>query len=114
MAKTIDGYQFGKMDIEGWRYTKDLILFHDQVSEGWWRKEGHKVWPDDVEKILEKKPRKLIVGTGAYGVMVVTEQAKSLLEENGIELIAEKTSEAWKTYNTHRGEGVVGAFHLTC
>ncbi|MBE9472531.1 MAG: hypothetical protein IMY75_10535, partial [Chloroflexi bacterium] len=60
-------------------------------------------------------PEVLVVGTGAYGMMRVTEETRRALETAGIRLIAAPTAEAVKTYNELREETrVAAALHLTC
>jgi hypothetical protein len=115
MRKNIDSYNFGKIVIDGKNYNSDLILFEDRIKSNWWRKSGHMLIPKDIKGILEDKPEILIVGTGAFGYMVVSDETKKILKENNIKLIAQKTNEACKTYNKlSKEKKVVAAFHLTC
>lgn len=110
----IEAYQFGRMVVDDKVYTSDLVVLSNRVIEGWRRKEGHKLWPLDLEETLETDVDRLIVGTGAHGMMVVADATIELLEGLGIELIVEPTGQAWKTYNRLAGPKVAGAFHLTC
>mgnify|MGYP001544357303 CR=1 FL=1 len=110
----IDSYEFGFMVIDGRTYTNDLIILPDEVMSGWWRREGHGLHPEDCVSIIAVKPKTLVMGTGAYGVLKVPESTTKWLAEQGIELIAQKTGEAWKTFNRLSAPDVVGAFHLTC
>ena len=115
MRKNIDSYDFGRIVIDGKTYNSDLILFEDRIRSNWWRKSGHRLIPEDIKGILEDKPEILIVGTGAFGHMVVSEETKEVLRENNIGLIAQKTKEACKTYSKlSKEKKVVAAFHLTC
>ena len=102
------------MIIDGRTFKKDLVLLEDRVIEGWWRREGHKLWLADLDDVLATAPRTFVLGTGAYGVLKVTRDAEQLLQQKGIELIAEPSTRAWQTYNSLAGPGVVAAFHLTC
>ena len=58
----------------------------------------------------------LVVGAGYAGNMRVEETLRSKLKQAGIEIIAERSADAVKTFNQLRLEGkyVAGAFHLTC
>lgn len=115
MRKNIDSYNFGRIVIDGKTYNSDLILFQDRIRPNWWRKSGHRLVPEDIKEIVEDKPEILIVGTGAFELMVVSEETKEVLRENNIGLIAQKTKEACKTYNKlSKEKKVVAAFHLTC
>lgn len=103
------------MVIGGKVYTNDLMLLSGRVVDGWWRREGHRLWPEDLETVLEEGPRQLVLGTGASGLLVVTDAALELMATRDIELIAEPTTIAWRTFNRlEKGRNVVGAFHLTC
>ena len=110
----ITEYQFGRMVIDDTVFTHDLILLPDQIVSDWWRQEGHKLRPQDLEIILHHRPRQLVIGTGSSGMMVVTNEALEVLSEQSIDVLVEPTNKAWKTFNHLSGPNVVGAFHLTC
>ena len=111
----IDAYRFGCMVVDGKQYTSDLIIFPDRVFDGWWRKKGHQLCVDDITEILNKVPEVLVVGTGYEGLMKILSEVKERLTSKGVTLIAEKTSTAYKTFNTLvKTKQVVGAFHITC
>jgi hypothetical protein len=112
----IEGYEFGRIVVDGVSYRSDLIIFPTRVKAGWWRLEGHELNPKDIEEIIEEKPEVLIVGTGYNGRMVVLPETKKLLEEKGIELIEARTAEACRRYNeeARAGRRVCAALHLTC
>lgn len=109
----IEHYSFGRIRIEGKEYTSDVIIYPDRVKDGWWRKEGHNLWLDDIREVLDFHPDILIVGTGESGIMKVGNDVKSAIEGMGIKLIVGKTPEAVKKFNELRGK-VVAALHLTC
>ncbi len=111
----IDSYSFGKIEVDGVKYSNDLKIFPDEVKDKWWRKEGHEIHPEDIEDILEFSPDVLILGTGAYGKVEVPEKTVNVLRDKGIEMIAEKTEDACQKYNEICDDGkVVAALHLTC
>ncbi len=112
----IDDYSFGHMTVDGQAYEKDLILLPDRVRANWWRDEGHRLSPADLEDVFEARPDVLVIGTGAHGVMRVPPETKRAVEEAGIELVAEKTGRAVERYNELAGSDrrVAGGFHLTC
>ena len=111
----IDSYSFGKIVIDGKTYTSDVILYPDKVDESWWRKDGHLLQKEDLIDVIQYNPEVLIVGTGAYGLMKVPDETKQFLEAKEIELIAEETGKAYKTYNELKEKRkVIAAFHLTC
>jgi hypothetical protein len=111
----IDSYEFGRIVINGKRYSNDLILFSDKVKEGWWRKEGHRVHVEDLKDVLKVKPEVLVVGTGYSGLMMIPLVTRKYVESEGIKIIAQKTKEACETFNRlAKSRKVVAALHLTC
>lgn len=115
MPPAIDHYRFGAITVDGQRHTRDLIILPERVIAGWWRKEGHMLHPDDLTVVLEAVPEVLVVGTGAYGMMRVTEETRLALEAAGIRLVVAPTAEAVKTYNDLCEKArVAAALHLTC
>lgn len=65
---------------------------------------------------LDKKPDIIVIGTGASGLMKVAAGLQQSLKEQGIELIAQPTGEAYKTFNmlVQQNKSAAGCFHLTC
>lgn len=112
----IESYRFGNIRIKGNNYDKDLKIVEGEVKPNWWRKEGHRLYPEDIEDILKAKPEILVVGKGAYGCMEVTPQTKKALQERGIELMETESEKACNHYNEclRSGRRVAFACHLTC
>lgn len=111
----IDSYDFGRIVINGRRYTTDLIVFPDRVKDGWWRKEGHNLHIEDLDEAVQDTPEVLIVGTGHSGLMKIPAETREYVESKEIELIAQRTAEACKTFNRLvKSKKVVAALHLTC
>jgi hypothetical protein len=111
----IESYTFGQMVIDGQTYIKDLILLPDEILSSWWRKTGHHVCLEDLEKALEADPEILIIGTGYLGLMKVDRDVEEHTKNRDIELITLKTKEAVKVFNgSAPSKKTVAAFHLTC
>jgi len=111
----VDDYGFGRIVIDGKAYNHDVILFWDGKIEKWWRKEGHKVYLEDVKMILERKPEVVVFGTGKYGVMNVRDEVRRKIEDEGIEVIELISDEAVKKFNELvEDRKAVLAIHLTC
>lgn len=111
----IDSYDFGVIVVDGRKFGSDLIIFPDRIDSNWWRKEGHMLSVEDVKEIVEAKPQVLIVGTGYSGMMKIPPQTEQHLRSSRIELIADKTEIACRTYNDlSKSRRVVAALHLTC
>ncbi len=111
----IDSYQFGQVVVSDKKYTSDVIIFPDRVSDNWWRKTGHQLCLEDITEVITENPEVLVVGTGASGLMKVLPEVKQSLEAQGIKLIMEATDKACHTYDElFRSQKVVAALHLTC
>ena len=104
------------MTVQGKKYHKDLKIIHGLVKGNWWRKEGHRLDAADISDILSAKPDVLVIGTGYAGRMHVPASIRTAMQDEHIEVIAERTSDATKTFNRlfNQGMDVAGAFHLTC
>jgi hypothetical protein len=113
----IDHYATGShMIVDGHRYHQDLKIIRGRVKDKWWRKQGHRLDPDDIKDVVAAGPEILVVGTGYAGQMRVPDITREALFQNHITILAEKTSKASHLYNQLVSEGkeVAGAFHLTC
>jgi hypothetical protein len=113
----IDDYATGShIRIAGKTYRQDLKIINGQIRGNWWRREGHRLDPEDIEDILSARPQILIVGTGYAGRMRIPQATRSAISGQGIRLVAEPTAQAVQTFNrlAEKDETVAGAFHLTC
>ena len=112
----IESYNFGSMKVLGENHRNDLKIIDNQIVGNWWRREGHALYAEDIDDILYSSVEMLVVGTGAYGGMRVTQNAAKAIEGRGIKLVAVPTKEAVTIFNSLRAQGktVAGAFHLTC
>jgi hypothetical protein len=112
----IDEYTEGRMTVHGKEHRKDLKILGQRVMANWWRKDGHRLHKEDIKDVLSGNPDVLVVGTGYAGNMRVDDSLIRSLEDHHIEIVAQKTHEAVKTFNKLISEGrkVGGAFHLTC
>lgn len=111
----IDSYSFGKIVIDGQKYTNDVIIFPDRIKDNWWREEGHILKTGDVERVVEESPDLLIVGTGSNGRLSIPEETREYIKSGGIKLIDKKSGEACELYNKLKDKKeVVAALHLTC
>ncbi len=112
---TIDSYHFGQIVISAQKYSSDVVIFPDRVSDNWWRKTGHELCLDDIAEVLIENPEVLVVGTGASGLMKVLSEVEQAAQAQGIKLIVETTDKACNTYNQLRQfQKLVAALHITC
>jgi hypothetical protein len=111
----IDAYSFGSITIDGQKYTADVIVYPDRVDAHWWRREGHRLDPADLQGALAAQPEVLVVGTGCYGRMEVPPETAEFVQQQGVKLLATRTGEAVQQYNTlASSQRAVAALHLTC
>jgi hypothetical protein len=112
----IDSYNFGEIVIGGKKYDNDVIIFSDKVISNWWRKEGHKLYPQDLEKIVKENIKILIIGTGYYQAMKVQLQAIDFLKKLGIKYFILDSQSACKKFNEliTKKEQICACIHLTC
>ena len=110
----IEKFVFGMIKIDGKKYLHDIVT-DGRIVEKWWRKEGHKVCLEDIEKFLKEETECVIFGTGTFGFMKVPESIKEKLRGKGIEVIVEKTSSGIRKFTELVDKKkVTGFFHLTC
>ena len=117
MKLRIDGYSFGRMTISGKEFTSDLIIYQDgHIQDDWWRAQGHHLFPDDITSVIDAAPEMLIIGTGAMGLMKVSETLLNMCEKRGIEVKVSRTAAAVTRFNEAAKENkvVTACFHLTC
>jgi len=109
-------YGFGEIEVDGRTYAADVIITPERVIDTWWRREGHRLDVGDLAVVMSGRPEILIVGTGYYGRMAISDAARRYLEAQGVRLHAADTREAVDEFNRLQREAgrVVAALHLTC
>ena len=111
----IDSYQFGRIVVNGKKYTSDVIIFPYTVNGNWWRKTGHELCLEDITTIIAEFPEVLVIGTGASGLMKVLLDVQEAAQARHIKLIVEATDKACNTYNQLcHYQRVVAALHIAC
>jgi len=115
-ALRLSGYRFGEVTVGEERHTKDLLVFQGRVRAPWIRREGHRLTVEDLAALLEERPEVIVVGTGAWGRLVVASAVVRSLSERGSEILVLDTAKAVEAYNARieRGERVAACLHLTC
>ncbi|MFW6120822.1 MAG: Mth938-like domain-containing protein [Petrotogales bacterium] len=110
----IEEYDFGFIRVNGKTYENDIVITPEGITE-WWRKEGHMVYPEDIDNILDDKPDMVIFGTGKSGRMNVTGEVKKMLENKNILIKIANTDVAKDIYNkSNEKMRVYALLHLTC
>jgi len=114
----IRSYRFGSINIDGREYTKDLKIIRGSIVPNWWRKSGHLLQLEDITDIVEARPKVLVVGTGASGLMRIDAGLTEKLEKSGIMVEGSLSAKAVERFNKLLRElgpeKVSLAIHLTC
>ena len=95
----------------------DLIIHPDgRIQDHWRREHGHNLLSNDISKLLDAIPEKLVIGTGASGMMMVSESLMELCKNRGIDVEICCTAKAVTRFNeaAEAGKIVAACFHLTC
>jgi hypothetical protein len=67
----------------------------------------------EAEYVYEEGAELLIVGTGQYGFLELSDEARSYFEKEGCRVMTKSTNKAIHAWNTS-SEKVIGLFHITC
>mgnify|MGYP005848209741 CR=1 FL=1 len=105
---------WGKLNVGGSVYERDVVLMGDEVAP-WSREKLHVVSTRDLERVLQYRPEVLIFGTGFGERMEVPEEVHTTLVARGISTVVLPTQQACIHYNHHLGRRKVAAcLHLFC
>jgi hypothetical protein len=110
----LDGYEFGRVLVDGEEHRRDLIVLPARVISDWRRRNGHELVLDDLEAVLDELPGRLVVGTGAYGRVRPDPEALAALRRRGIEVDVLPTGEAVRLFAELEPERSAAALHLNC
>ncbi len=107
---------FGQVTFKGKTFHCDIVV--DVKGNAYERKsigDHHYLTPEELKQYLTPDVELVIFGNGQSGVAEVTEKAKKLLKEKGIELIIAQTPEAIKIYNEKaKHKKCLAIIHVTC
>ena len=110
----IDGYEFGRIVVDGREETRDLIVLPSRVVRNWWRQDGHGLVLDDLAEVLEELPSHLVVGTGADGRLRPDPEVIRQLQDRGVTVEALPTGQAVRRFGQLDPARAAAALHLTC
>ena len=116
----IDAAAFGSIFIEGREIGNDVILRLDGSIRKRKKKlskrvygTSHTISCEEMRFIFEKGAELLIIGTGHYGRVVLSDEAGSYLKKHGCRVKLEATPDAIHSWNRAR-EKTIALFHVTC
>lgn len=120
MRPHIDRTAFGSITIDGQVYERDvLICLGGEVTK---RKKklskaiygtSHTISVDEAKFVYQDGAEQLVVGTGQYGLVQLSEEASEFFERKRCRVDLLPTQGAIKFWNQAEG-AVIGLFHVTC
>jgi hypothetical protein len=120
MKPKIEDTSFGSITIDGREIMNDVILRLDGSVKKRKKKlskrvygTSHTISLDEVKHVHEEGAELLIIGTGQYDLVRLSEEAQAYLEEHNCRTKLAATPDAIPLWNKAKGK-VVGLFHVTC
>ncbi len=110
----VEGYEFGRVLVDGEEHRRDVIVLPHRVVRSWWRRDGHALVLEDLEEVIDELPERFVVGTGADGRMRPDPAALEALRRRGIEVDVVPTGEAVRLFAQLDPARTAAALHLTC
>lgn len=112
----VEVYLFGKIKTNDQIYKDDLIILPNKIFSNWKPKDSHFIIPSDLKEVFDFKPKILIIGTGYFGFVKLSEDVREYCARSKIELIELKNEEAVEKYNSlcEKESNLALAIHLTC
>jgi hypothetical protein len=104
---------YGSITVDGKTYSHDVYIFPSGKVEE--REYGHTFTKEQIEHLLKEKPEVLVVGKGTSGMAALSDGARSLLEEKGIEIIEGHTPDIRDKFNElAKTKKLAAIIHVTC
>jgi len=120
MKPEIEATTFGSITIDGRDIGNDVILRLDGSVEKRKKKlskrvygTSHVVSSDEARHVYEKGAELLIIGTGQYDLVRLSEEAQAYLRKHNCRAKLAATPDAIQMWNRAKGK-VIGLFHVTC
>ncbi|MCJ7703293.1 MAG: MTH938/NDUFAF3 family protein [Anaerolineales bacterium] len=111
---------FGTITLDGQDYTYDVLIRLDgEVTK---RKKklskqvygtSHKISEEEARYIYEPGAKQVVIGTGQYGLVEPSGEARQFFESHNLEVRLAATPQALELWNASP-EGTIGLFHVTC
>lgn len=119
MIPKITHTSFGSITVEDEEYDFDILINSKGLSK---RKKklskavygtSHTLSKEEVKYVYEEKAKEMIIGTGQYGRVELSDEALNYLKKKNCIPVLMPTPEAIQYWNKHKGKAV-GLFHITC
>jgi len=113
-----EDFAFGSIQIDGTSRDYDVVIDRGKIRKR--KKKPSKQFRDayghtplSTEEEIPWKCRRLVIGTGAYGKLPVTEELKRQAQRHKIELVILPTADAIEVLNKNP-EATNAILHVTC
>lgn len=120
MKPRIKGTDFGSIGIGEEVYQHDVLI---RLGGGVKKRKkklskavygtSHVISLNEAKYIYEKGAELLVVGTGQYGLVQLSDEAAKYFERKKCRVKLQPTPEAIQVWNEAKGD-VIGLFHVTC
>jgi hypothetical protein len=115
----VDAYEFGRITIDGVVYDHDVVIESGEIRK---RKKGPSKprrdefghTPLTAEEKLPWSGKRLWIGTGASGLLPVTDELRREARRRGVELLIESTHRLVERINQGVPAGTSLILHVTC
>ena len=120
MRPRTEATTFGSITVDGRRIEHDVILRLDGSVEKRKKKLSKKVYgtshtisKEEAHYIYEDDAETLIIGSGQYGLVNISDEARDYFQSKDLKVILESTPKAIELWNETGGH-LIGLFHITC
>lgn len=120
MKPIIEKTAFGSITIDGRTYDHDVIIRLDNGVKKRKKKlskavygTSHLVAKEEIRNIFEKGAKLLVIGSGQYGRLALSDEARKFLQKKKCAVVIKATPEALKAWNNSDVKQI-GLFHITC
>ena len=120
MEPIIQNTEFGSITVGGEVYEHDVVIrLSGKVKK---RKKklskqkygsSHTASLDEAKHILDEGAKRLIIGTGQYGTLKLSNEAEKYFKKHGCSVELLPTPQAVELWNKAKGK-TIGMFHITC
>lgn len=120
MKPEIQTTKFGSITVGGDEYEHDVVIrLGGKVKK---RKKklskqrygsSHMLSLDEAKHILDGGAKRLIIGTGQYGSLKMSDEAERYFRKKGCSIELLPTPQAVELWNEAEGK-TIGMFHITC
>jgi hypothetical protein len=120
MKPKINKTKFGWITVDKEKRENDILIRLDGKIEKRKKKlskaiygTSHKVSLAEAEYVYEEGARQIIIGTGQYGMLQLSEEAEEFFKKVNCKPLLLLTPEAIHCWNEAEG-ALIGLFHVTC